>query len=324
MWTAIGVGGAALLGGAMSADASKSASNAQTASAGQSIAEQRRQYDQTRADNSQFLGTGTQANRRLSMLLGLPSSGPDQNDPRFKAIYDPMVAGFDQSHQARFGMSAFDPRADAASRDATLGRFKQLAGDQYTQQYGDNTSSDPAYGSLLKKFSSSDLAADPVYQSGLQFGADQGAGAINARATAGGMYDSGATLKALTRFGNDYGSTKANESYNRFTNDQNNTFNRLSGASGTGQVATNQVASAGSSMANNVSNDLTGAGNSRAAGIVGGANAWGGAANNASMAANNYQSNQRLMALLQNRGGSGGSAYGPSSSDYGYYSGYTQ
>src|SRR4029077_7488878 len=103
---------------------------------------------------------------------------------------------------------------------------------------------------LLRRFSADDLQKDPVYQSGLQFGLDQGAGAINSRAIAGGGYDSGATIKALTRFANDYGSTKANESYNRYNQDQSNIYNKLAGITGTGQTATNQVGAAGQNMVN--------------------------------------------------------------------------
>lgn len=317
MWTGIGIAAGALGGALISSNASGKASNAQSASAGQSIAEQQREYNQTRADNAPFLRTGTAANRRLGLLLGLPGMGPDENDQGYKAIYQPMVDQFDQAHKDRFGMSIWDNRADASSRDAQLERFKQQARDQYAAQYGDPSAGDPASGSLLRKFGIDDLNADPVYQSGLKFGADQGRDAINARATAGGMYDSGATLKALTRFGNDYGSTKANESYNRFTNDQNNIFNRLSGVSGTGQVATGQVSAAGANMANNVGAAYEGAGNARAAGIVGGANAWGGAINNAYGAYNNYQNNQRLDALLKRYPGAGGATSTP---DY-YYGG---
>lgn len=235
----------------MSSDAASSASDAQSQSSAASITEQRRQYDQTRADNAPFRDTGVAANSRLRQLLGLDT-----------------------------GYSGSDS------------------------------------GSLLRRFSTSDLNSDPVYNSGLQFGLDEGTNGINARAIATGGYDSGATLKALTRFGNDYGSTKANDSYNRFNTDNTNIFNRLSGVSGTGQTATNTVTAAGTNMVNNISNDITGAGNARAAGIVGGANAWGGALNGVSNAANNYQSNQTLQALInRNNSGIGSSGY-YSNNDY--------
>jgi len=144
-----------------------------------------------------------------------------------------------------------------------------------------------------------DIDADPVYQSGLKFGLDEGTKGINARAIAGGGYDSGATLKALTQFGNDYGSTKANESYNRYTADNTGIYNKLAGVSGGGQNAVNQVQSAGTNMANNVSGSLTDAGNSRAASIVGRANAWQDAIGGVTNSVNADSENRRLRALLR-------------------------
>ena len=163
------------------------------------------------------------------------------------------------------------------------------------------------YGSLARNFSQSDLANDAVYNNGLQFGLDQGTGAINARAVQQGGYDSGATLKALTKYANDYGTTKAEGAYNRFNTDNTNQYNRLGGISGTGQTATNQVNTAGQNMANNISNNDINAGNARAAGIMGGNAAWGSALGSVGQGINNYQSYDRLKSLLGNQ--SGGSGY---------------
>ena len=129
-------------------------------------------------------------------------------------------------------------------------------------------------GQFGRRFQQSDLNADPVYQNGLQFGLDQGTQGINRQAAAGGSMLSGATLKALTRFGNDYGSTKANESYNRFNTDQNSQYNKLAGLSGAGQQATNQVSAAGQNMANNISASQQGMGNARGSAYLAQGNAW--------------------------------------------------
>lgn len=180
---------------------------------------------------------------------------------------------------------------------------------------------------LLKKFSTDDLNADPVYQSGLKFGMDQGTGAINARAIAAGGYDSGAAAKAIARYANDYGTTKAEGAYNRFTGDQNSAYNKLMGVAGIGASATGQTVAAGtnaansntqaqSQAANNISDLVTGAGNARAAGIVGGANAWGNAATGVGNAVNNYQQSEMLKKLIAQRGGSGGTN---TSAGYGSY-----
>jgi len=289
-----------VISGAMSSDSSDKASSAQAQSAEAGIGEQRRQFDITQANNAPFLQTGTAANRRLAQLLGIgPSTSPGFDNPAVQAEYERLLGD-------TVNRVSSDPNAVAQQVAAGWGS----PGPTQTPVSG--------YGDLNRKFSASDLNADPVYQSGLKFGLDQGTGAINARATQAGGYDSGATIKALTRYATDYGSTKANESYNRYTNDQNNVYNRLAGVSGTGQVASNQIASAGQNMANNVSDLTTQAGNARAAGIVGGANAWQGAVGGVNQALGNYQNNQMLERLLT-RGGSGGTYQ---SSSTGYSPGY--
>jgi len=151
-------------------------------------------------------------------------------------------------------------------------------------------------GQFDRRFTQQDLNADPVYQNGLKFGLDQGVQGINRQAAAGGSFLSGATLKALTKYGNDYGTTKANESYNRFNNDQATQYNRYAGLSGAGQQATNQVSAAGQNMANNVSANQIGAGNANASGYVGSANAL----NNGIGGIYSAYQNNRMMDLYQN------------------------
>jgi len=146
------------------------------------------------------------------------------------------------------------------------------------------------FGSLSRNFSSSDLNNDPVYQSGLQFGLGEGEKAINNRAIAAGGYDSGATLKALTRFGNDYGSTKAAESYNRFITNQGNQYSRLSGLVGSGQNAANMTGNLGAQYAGAAGNTMMGIGNAQAAGQIGLGNA-------ANTGLNNYGQYQLLQQL---------------------------
>jgi hypothetical protein len=118
-----------------------------------------------------------------------------------------------------------------------------------------------------------------VYQSGLQFGLSEGEKGINRQAAATGSSLSGATLKALTRFGNDYGSTKANESFNRFNVNQDRTYNKLAGVSGAGSRPRTRSAQAAQNFGTNQAGNITSAGNARAAGYIGqrtrSAAAWG-------------------------------------------------
>lgn len=145
-------------------------------------------------------------------------------------------------------------------------------------------------GTLLQPFTGADVANEPGYQ----FGLSQGEQGINRGARARGMFDSGAAMKDLLRFNQDYAGTKFNEAFNRDATTKGNMFNWLSGVSGSGQTATGQVSNAGQNMSNNVSNLTTGAGNARAAGIVGGANAIN---NTIGGVANLWQQNQLLDML---------------------------
>lgn len=80
-------------------------------------------------------------------------------------------------------------------------------------------------------------------------------------AARGGAF-SGNALRALQGFNTD--------TYNTWWNQQ-------AGLAGVGQNATGSTAMAGQNKANNVSNNMIGAGDARASGIAGQANAWGGA-----------------------------------------------
>lgn len=317
--------GASLLGAMNSSDAASSAADSQAASAAAATAEQRRQFDLTRQDQAPFLQTGTAANQRLAYLLGIGpknASGPattDQIQQLYRSIIGRDAMPHELAWQAANSPTAYDvqqnlinspgPKSDGVAH-VGLGNGSIMYG---APSAGGN---EGEYGSLLKKFDQNDLNNDVVYQSGLKFGLDQGNNAINARAIANGGYDSGATLKALTQFGNDYGSTKANDAFNRYQTENANIFNKLAGVSGAGQTAANTVAQAGTNMANNVSNLMTDAGNARAAGIVGSANAWGSAAGGVTNAVNNYNSGQILQKLLARNNGYNPSFGGGSWNEY--------
>lgn len=328
---------AAVAGAAITSSASGKASKAQTAAANQADATQRYQYDQTREDQAPFRDTGVAANSKLAYLLGIggsknPTSGAPSslanaaltsgtsynadlyaNNPAYRAAWDD-VAG---QHYASYGKSYNGDSDMGWVENALRSRLQgDISADQARLEAEQAANAnDPQYGSLLKKFDQNDLNSDVVYNSGLKFGLDQGTGAINQRALQSGSYDSGGTLKALTQYANDYGSTKANEAYNRYNTTNDSIYNKLAGISGTGQTATNQVQAAGQNYANNVASNQLDAGNARAAGIVGGANAWNDAATSIGNTYNNNQQNEQLKKLL-----SGGSGSTVSGDQYGYFS----
>jgi hypothetical protein len=271
---AAGIGAAAnIYGASQSASAAGDAGKLQAEAAGAAATRANQITQQARSDYAPYMRSGANANSRLDYLLGLT---PYDANAAAQAWRDQIMANGDQ-----------------VSENWTPNQGDLNA---YVKDHGLDTSQS---GSLTKAFSADDLNADPVYQSGLKFGLDQGTAAINARATATGNYDSGATLKALTQFGNDYGSTKANDSFNRNMATKQSIYGMLSGQQATGLGATNSTTSAatgGTAAANDYS---TQAANARAAGVVGGANAWGGVGNSLSSAYNNYNNNSILQKLLK-------------------------
>lgn len=110
-----------------------------------------------------------------------------------------------------------------------------------------------------KSFSAADFAnyKDPGYDMRMQ----EGMKAINNAASARGMGNSGATMKALAKYGQDYASNEYQNMYNRFNNDQGNRFSRLSSLAGMGQDANRANATVGMNYGNQVSGNQIGLGN---------------------------------------------------------------
>jgi hypothetical protein len=127
-----------------------------------------------------------------------------------------------------------------------------------------------------RDFQASDFQKDPGYDFRMQ----EGQKALERSAAARGGIGSGGSLKALSRYGQDYASNEYNNAYNRFNADRDRRFGRLSSIAGVGQGATNQMGAASGNYANQYGANTIGAGDAQAAGIIGKANAWTGAINN--------------------------------------------
>jgi hypothetical protein len=123
------------------------------------------------------------------------------------------------------------------------------------------------YGALgtINKLNAGDYSsftASPDYN----FTRTEGQRGIEQSAAARGGAFSGNALRALS----DYNQGLASQQYGAY-------YNRLAGVAGVGQSATGSTAAAGQNTANQISNNLIGAGDARASGIVGAGNAWGNA-----------------------------------------------
>ena len=212
--------GSTVVGSLISSNAAGDAADTAAQASGQasaaSIAEQRRQYDQTRTDYAPYITSGQSAVNQLA--AGLAPGG------RFSTT------------------TPFDFR------------------------YDQNT--DPSYGF---RFSEG--------MKGLERGA----------AARGGLL-SGATLKGITRYGQDMGSQEYNNAFNRYvtgfnanTGERNQLYNRYAGVAGTGQQAVGGVTAQGANTAGNIGNAyMTSAANTGNAAMAAAGqrtSAFGGAAN---------------------------------------------
>jgi hypothetical protein len=275
---------------------------------------------------AQFLGLdiyGSQANRGYGYgdLVQVDDQGnfiANQDLLRMSPEYQRAFQQWEQAHNAKYGTNA------NLAKDSDL-YTAQKGVEQYLGSGGLNSlnsglkakseafRSDPAFGSLLAKFSQRDLNNDVVYNTGLDFGLSEGIKGLNRRAASGGSYDSGATLKALTRYANDYGTTKAEGAYNRFMNDKGTTYGFLSGQQGVGLNATDRNQSLNTGLVGQAVGANQNAASQQAAyGVQGAA-----ALNNGIMGGiGNYLYSQRL--------GSGGGGVGtPGINGAASYPGYT-
>ena len=214
----------------IAANATRGAAKSASAASDRATQLQKDIFDQQRSDQTPYRLAGYSAIDKLQELLGLSPSVPTGIDGK-------KYPGWTGSLEPGVGESI-----NAITRAITGGAVSPFAGTQAPR------SAD--YGMLTRQFTGDNLQNDPGYAFGLQ----QGTQAIERGASArGGLY-SGATLKALQRYGQDYGGTKFNEAFNRDRVTKNDLFNQLSGLSGTGQIATNQVGQAGQNYANQAGN----------------------------------------------------------------------
>jgi hypothetical protein len=155
----------------------------------------------------------------------------------------------------------------------------------------------------MRQFTGQDLQNEPGYQ----FGLSEGEKGINRATAARGGYDSGATLKSLLRYNQDYAGTKYDAAFNRDQIVKNQMYNQLAGISGTGQTATAQTASLGANTASQIGQNYQNAGDARAAGIMG----VGNAVNQGVGSYINYTQSKSLLDALKPGGSTGSGTWIP-------------
>lgn len=261
------MGAVAAIGGALvQASAAKKAAKAQTDAANKDIAFQKETRDLIRSDLGVYREGGDLAQRALDFELGLgarPTFGGTA--PQIETY---SIPGTPQNVSVNGGSNGLSAKTVTGS--PTTGY--RVNGQTFTtmaeaQAYADaNRTGGTEYGGYTKT---------PGYDFRLQQGQDSLQSGAAAR---GGLY-SGAAMRDLMKFGQDYGS-----------NEYGNYLSRLGARADTGMGAAQMSGQASQQAAAGVSNALGNIGNAQAAGAIGQANAWtGGAQNLAGLW--NYQKN---------------------------------
>jgi len=238
---------------------------------------QREMFDKQTQLQEPFRQAGLAGQNRLLHLLGLTvPTGAEGGASDYMSLRQQLLPQYTTRSQlpstfvqAGEGSSElpgqFVSNVDEAALNAAI---QQRMQSMPTQQAGGST--DPAFGSLMRDFGMSDFQADPGYA----FRMGEGQKALERSAAARGGLMSGRAGKDMMRFGQDLGSQEYGNAFNRFQTNRSNKLNPLQSLAGVGQTATNQVAGAAGEYGRGAGETIQGAGDARASGYVGRANAW--------------------------------------------------
>ena len=130
---------------------------------------------------------------------------------------------------------------------------------------------------------------------GYAFRMKEGMKALERSAAARGNLLSGGMLRGAQEYGQGLASQEYMNAFNRYQAERNARLNPLQSLAGVGQTATNQLGQAGQTMASNVGQALGAAGQARASGYMGGANALTGAVGTYL----NYQQGQNFLNAMR-------------------------
>jgi hypothetical protein len=196
--------------------------------------------------------------------------------------------------QAKAAKKAANAQVESAAESARLQRemfdkqvalqepFRQggLAGQNRIMELmgigGDANAAD--YGRYARDFSMDDYEADPGYA----FRLSEGNKALERSAAARGMVLSGSMFKGLQRYGQDMASNEYQNAFNRYQTNRTNQLNPMQSLMGAGQTSANMMTGEAGQLGRGLGENALGAGNARASGYVGSANAYAGMLNNLS------------------------------------------
>jgi hypothetical protein len=194
--------------------------------------------------------TGDQANERLATLLGIASPKGYAPKPTRERVADEFSNAHYQRYKRGYGTTSNMGGENVLIDDEYQRRLAEWEKGLEEYQKANPTSDDPEFGSLLRNFTGDDLESEPGYQ----FRLSEGEKGVNRNLAARGGWDSGAALKSLSRYNQDYASNEYGNAFNRDASNKSRIYGFLSGTAGAGQNAaatrSGMAASGANSMAN--------------------------------------------------------------------------
>lgn len=228
------------------------------------------------------ISTGT----GVAIAAGLGLGGSILQSKAAGRASDKQLQGTRESNatqKAMYDQTREDNMPALDARNASLQRMRELLG------IGDDASAQ-GYGSLGGGINPGDVQNEAGYQFGLNQGLTTQSNQLGAR----GMRNSGAAIKAATRYGNDYATTKYDNAFNRIVANRSAQLNPLQSLAGASQTGASTVANSGNNYANTVSGNQTALGNALGANSLAQGNIWGGALNQIGSAAKGWYSGSQI------------------------------
>lgn len=167
---------------------------------------------------------------------------------------------------------AADTQAAAADRAAALQaqQFeRQVQLQKPWREAGERALNKLEAASEYTPFGMDQFTADPGYA----FRLSEGQKALDRQAAARGGLISGSALKAASRYGQEMGSQEYMNAFNRYQTERTARLGPLQSLAGVGQTSVNQLAAAGQNYVTAAGEAIGAAGQARASGYVGQANA---------------------------------------------------
>jgi hypothetical protein len=244
-WGAVGSTAVSVVGGSLLGGGSKKAERAAKDAAARAQFSQEQARQQSMELLSPYTDMGRNASRKLSELLGI--ADPEGYAPR-PELQD-FVEQVRKEHFDKYGKD-YGRNSNIANQTVHAKNLYDAAMQKWQagkEAYEKANPVDESKATLLKNFSNEDFVKDPGYE----FRMAEGEKGIQRQLAKMGGFNSGAALKAIDRYNQDYASNEFSNAYNRDAANKARTFTFLSGSAGQGLQAAGAGIGANTNAANN-------------------------------------------------------------------------